>query len=171
MKMRLLVGVAALATLVAGCTTSGTGMGEPRSVGQGPGASFTWQSQGPRTGTMTAQLTTGATYSGTFFQVTRESRVDELGPLWSGWGPGPVGVWGGRWRGGGWGPGGWGYWGPSQSFVTHYSGKVLANLQGPDGYMRCRFTLMRPSSGMAGGGQGECQLPDKSRIDATFSPQ
>ena len=43
--------------------------------------------------------------------------------------------------------------------ITHYSGQVLANLQGPGGFMRCDFRLMSPSSGMAGGGVGQCQLP------------
>ena len=33
--------------------------------------------------------------------------------------------------------------------VTHYSGQVLANLQGPGGFMRCDFRLMSPRSGMA----------------------
>jgi hypothetical protein len=34
--------------------------------------------------------------------------------------------------------------------------------------MRCRFTLVRPETGMAGGGQGQCQLPSGGEIDATF---
>ena len=37
--------------------------------------------------------------------------------------------------------------------MTTYTGRVVANLEGPNGtHMRCRFDLMRPSSGMAGGG-------------------
>ncbi|WP_159983193.1 hypothetical protein [Novosphingobium sp. 18050] len=161
MNPRHMAGVILLATFVAGCTSTGTGIGEARSAGTGPSATFTWQAQGARTGTMTAQFSDGTAYTGPFFQVTSESRSDDFGPLWSGWG---------RSRRGGWG-GGWGYWGPSQSFITHYSGKVLANLQGTDGHLRCRFTLIRPSSGMAGGGLGECQLPTKAKIDATFAPQ
>ena len=106
---------------------------------------------------MTASLNTGAVYRGPFFQVTQETRIDELAPLWVGWGR--------RWR---WH--GWDYWGPRQSFVTQYTGRVLANLEGPGGRMRCRFALMRPSAGMAGGGQGRCQLPDGTIIDADFPP-
>ncbi|MFH8654723.1 hypothetical protein ACH37Y_18655 [Sphingomonas paucimobilis] len=47
---------------------------------------------------------------------------------------------------------------------------MLANLTGADGQMRCHFRLMRPSAGMAGGGQGRCQLPGGTIIDATFPP-
>ena len=54
--------------------------------------------------------------------------------------------------------------------ITHYSGQVLANLQGPGGFMRCDFRLMRPSSGMAGGGVGQCQLPAGAMIQAQFPP-
>ncbi|AKH18703.1 hypothetical protein SUS17_3133 [Sphingomonas sp. S17] len=116
-----------------------------------------WKSSGARSGTMTANLSTGATYAGPFFQITSETTIEELGPLWTGWGN----RW--RWRG-------WAYWGPTQSTLTHYSGRVLANLGGPDGQMRCHFRLMRPGAGMAGGGQGRCQLPSGTIIDATFPP-
>jgi len=34
--------------------------------------------------------------------------------------------------------------------------------------MRCHFTLMSPTSGMAGGGLGECQLPTGTIIQAQF---
>jgi hypothetical protein len=54
--------------------------------------------------------------------------------------------------------------------ITHYSGQVLANLQGPRGFMRCDFRLMRPSYGMAGGGMGQCQLPSGTIIQAQFPP-
>jgi hypothetical protein len=36
--------------------------------------------------------------------------------------------------------------------------------------MRCDFRLMRPSSGMAGGGMGQCQLPTGVIINAQFAP-
>ena len=152
---------------LAGCTTTGTGVGD--SNASGLTATFAWKSQGARSGEMTAQLSSGQSYAGTFFQITQETRVDDLGPLWAGWGPiGPYHGWGRRgW--GGWGPG-WGYWGPSQEFVTHYSGKVLANLSGPNGRMRCRFTLIRPSAGMSGGGEGQCQVPGGGNLNATFAP-
>jgi hypothetical protein len=118
---------------------------------------------------MVASLTNGQAFQGPFFQITSESVVD-YDPLWNGWGPGwgwGRGFGGRRW-GGGWG--GWGPWGPSMDTITHYSGQVLANLQGPGGFMRCDFRLMRPSSGMAGGGVGQCQLPAGAIIQAQFPP-
>jgi hypothetical protein len=43
--------------------------------------------------------------------------------------------------------------------VTNYSGQVVANLGAPSGeHMRCKFRLVHPSNGMAGG----------KTIDATF---
>ena len=61
-----------------------------------------------------------------------------------------------------------GPWGPGPDTITQYSGQVLANLQGPGGFMRCHFTLMSPSFGMAGGGVGQCQLPTGTIINAQF---
>ena len=111
---------------------------------------------------MTATLADGKIYSGQFFQITTKTlRSIALAPLWDGWG--------GRRGWGGWG--GWGYWGadPSPDFITHYSGRVVANLAAPSGaHLRCRFQLVRPSEGMVGGGSGQCQLPDGTTIDATF---
>ena len=78
-----------------------------------------------------------------------------LTPLWAGW-SGRVG-----WNG-------WDAGGPDEGSTTKYTGKVLANLQGPGGYMRCRFTLRSPLDGMAGGGLGRCQLPTGTIINAQF---
>ena len=154
----LLIGsLAACTTVTSGTGTASTANGQLR-------ANMSWVSQGGRHGTMTAQLSNGESYQGQYFQITHDTQATDLGPLWAGWG-GPWGrPWGRRW-------GGWGYWGPSDTFVTTYSGRVVANLEGPNGtHMRCRFDLMRPSSGMAGGGQGSCQTPSGQVIDATFQP-
>ena len=146
----------AVATLgLAACATTGTGVGNTRN--NDVSASFAWQSTNDRTGTLTASLSNGKTYSGEFFQITSESRIDQLGPLWYGWHAG--------WRG-------WSYWDaqPSQAFVTHYSGRVVANLDASDAtHMRCRFQLVTPTDGMAGGGEGKCQLPSGQEINATFA--
>lgn len=155
-----------VAIAIAGCTTSGFGTGQ--STNGNIGATFNWTATGASRGTMIARLTNGQAFQGPFFQITQESRVTDYGPLWSGWGPG----WGwhrpfGRF---GWGWGGWGPWGPYDETITHYSGQVLANLQGPGGYMRCHFTLMSPSYGMGGGGVGQCQLPNGTVIQAQFPP-
>jgi hypothetical protein len=59
--------------------------------------------------------------------------------------------------------------GPGLQYVAHYSGRVVAELSRSDGeQMRCRFKLMRPVDGMAGGARGECRLPDGLRVAAQF---
>ncbi len=144
-----------LVVMASGCTTMGTGFGSTPE-GTHP-VNFSWQASNNVSGTMNATLSGGNTYQGQFFQVTDETTVDDLGPLWTGWG-------GGRWR-----RGDWGYWDAGPEFVTHYTGKVVANLAAADGkHMRCTFQLIRPSAGMAGGGHGQCQLPKGNTIDATF---
>jgi hypothetical protein len=152
------LGLPLLATLAVGCTTMGTGVGST-ATGTNP-VNFSWKSSDDSvSGTMDATLSDGKTYSGQFFQITKNTTVDSIGPLWSGWRSG----WGRR--------GGWGNWDafPSPDFITQYSGRVVANLGAASGeHMRCRFQLARPSDGMAGGGSGECQMPDGKTIDATF---
>jgi hypothetical protein len=63
---------------------------------------------------MTATVSRGQTYRGQYFQITKDTTVDSIGPLWY---PG----WGGRV---GWG--GWGNWDadPSPDFITHHTGHV-----------------------------------------------
>jgi hypothetical protein len=163
-----LAGASLIALAAAACTTSGVGTGQV--VGQNIGATFTWTETGGTRGTMLAQLSNGEAFQGPFFQITSES-VADYDPLWNGWGPGFG--WHRPWGGGfgfGWGWNGWGPWGPSMETVTHYSGQVLANLQGPGGFMRCDFRLMRPSYGISGGGMGTCQLPTGTIINAQFPP-
>jgi hypothetical protein len=161
-----LAGASLIAIAAAGCTTSGFGTGQ--SATGNIGANFSWTETGGTRGTMLAQLSDGQVFQGPFFQVTQESRVMDYGPLWNGWGPGYG--WGHGWGGRYWGYGwdGWGPWGPYDQTITHYSGQVLANLQGPGGFMRCHFTLVSPSYGMAGGGVGQCQLPSGMIINAQF---
>ncbi|MEQ7874562.1 hypothetical protein ABDK56_11220 [Sphingomonas sp. ASV193] len=166
------VSLAAIA--VAGCTTTGMGTGYSNN---GVGATFTWTENAGTRGSMVAQLTNGQVFQGPYFQITSESTVmSDYDPLWYGWGGrfgyGRYGSWGGGWGGRpfGWGWGGWGPWGPERETITQYSGQVLANLAGPGGYMRCHFTLMRPSAGMVAGGVGECQLPTGNVIHAQFGP-
>jgi hypothetical protein len=142
-----------LAVLTTGCATSGAGAGATLS-----GAdlvTFSWKSSDSVSGTMTATTPEGTAYTGRFFQVTRDTTVDSLGPLWTG-----RGRWGGL---------GWDDWSAGPSFITHYTGKVVANLGAPSGaHMRCKFQLVYPSQGRAGGGHGRCQMPDGKTIDATF---
>ena len=149
----LQAGAVVLATLLASaCTTMGTGTGETR--GGGPGVRFDWKAESATKGQITATFSSGKSYSGSLFQITSNTTVDDVGPMWIGWR--------GRW-------GGWPYWDSGPEFITHYSGRVVANLKDPDGEgMRCNFRLVDPSRGMAGGGEGKCQLSDGHTIDATF---
>ena len=73
-------------------------------------------------------------FRGTYFQITHDTRVDRLDPLWDGWGHSRR-------------SGDWRYWDadPGSEFVQTYSGRVLANLHDDNGeHMRCRFTLISP---------------------------
>ena len=138
--------------LAAGCaTTMRTGSGSAVS-GENP-MKFRWTSSGNVSGSLTATFASGETFTGRFFQVT-SSLTDELGPqgpIWHQEGPYDVG--------------------PGLQYIPHYTGRVVANLSQSDGaQMRCRFKLMRPVDGMAGGARGECQLPDGLNVDAQFPP-
>jgi hypothetical protein len=136
-----------------GCATMGSGTGATPS-GADP-VSFNWKSDTvSNSGTMTAASSDGTTYTGQYFQITRDTRVETLGPLWVGWHR--------RW-------GGWNDWGADTGFITKYTGRVVANLSAAGGvHMRCNFQLADPTSGMSGGGTGQCQMPDGKTIDATF---
>src|SRR5262245_45299068 len=134
-----------IVAITSGCSTTGSGTGSTATGGSPTVFSWKGSSDGS-TGTMTA-IMNGQTYSGQFFQITQDTTADTVGPLWTGWG------------GLGWG-GGWDYWGGDAwpDFITHYGGRVLANLSAPNGtHMRCKFQLARPDSGMSGGGSGDCQ--------------
>src|SRR3984885_8152313 len=84
-----------LVAMAAGCTTMGTGTGSTPSGASA--ATFNWKSSDGVSGTLNATLSGGKTYSGQYFQITKDTTVDSIGPLWTGWG--------------GWGSRGWGYWG------------------------------------------------------------
>jgi hypothetical protein len=148
--------VAGVALTALACTSMGTGTGSV-TPGNTP-VSFDWTSKdGGTTGTMSATIGNGASFSGPFLQMTSSVRTDALEPMW-----------GGGWRRG-WGD--WGGWGsfPDTEFSTRYSGKVVANLKGPDSQqLRCRFNLNDPAAGMGGGGQGECQFTGGRTVDAVF---
>jgi hypothetical protein len=146
--------------IMVGCKSTGSGTGASNTGDVQ--AHFTWQQSEATSGALTAIVSYPGglqeTYSGKFYQITRNSTVDTLGPLWYPWHPG----WGG-----------WAHWGaaPDEAFITHYTGHVLANLAGPDGKrMRCQFQLLRADEGMKGGGEGQCQLSSGQNIRADFPP-
>lgn len=156
------IGMSSCLAILSGCVTTGMGSGELTDRGQpAVPVHFNWKSSdGGNSGGMTANLA-GVTYTGQFFQITRQTARETLGPMWDGWEEG-------------WSD--WPYWSqpwPSTysvtQFITNYSGKVVANLHTRAGqYMRCRFHLADPVSGMSGGGQGECQLSGGRVINADF---
>jgi hypothetical protein len=150
-----IVALAGIALTGLACTSTGTGTGSV-SPGETP-VTFSWTSKdGGTTGTMSATVGNGAAFSGPFLQITSNVRTEALEPMWGGWRRG--------WND-------WGYWGPfpDTAFSTRYSGKVVANLKGPDSQqMRCRFHLNQPVAGMGGGGQGECQFTGGRTVDAVF---
>jgi hypothetical protein len=162
MKTSLLA-VTALATLALGaCATQSGGTGSGNVRGTRKPVAFTWQTTDRVSGDITATFGNGDTYKGSYFQITRDTRLERLDPLWEGWGqPYPRT--------------GWRYWdrGMDRQFIQEYKGRVLANLLSDTGnHMRCRFTLVNPSRGMAGGGKGRCQLSETGReINAEFPRQ
>jgi hypothetical protein len=155
-----LIGGAAL--LLGGCASTGMGGGELARPGhRDEPVLFSWRSgNGGISGQMIATLP-DATYRGRFFQITRQTERATIAPLWDGWTEG--------WYD-------WPYWDrgtlppyPVERFITRYSGKVVASLQSPAGKrMRCRLHMIDPARGMAGGGEGECQIAGAGTIRARF---
>lgn len=148
-QLMLLIGIAA------GCTTTGTGFGSTAS-GASP-TTFSWKSSDVVSGTMTATLSDGTIYSGRYFQITRDTHLPSIAPLFEGWYSG-------------WDETNWNA-GASEEFIANLEHRVVANLASPRGsHMRCNFQLVYPPNGMYGGGGGECQLPNGETIDARFPP-
>jgi hypothetical protein len=147
----LKIGFLLLVALAAGCVTMRTGTGA--AVSGANSVQFSWTGSGSVCGSMAAAFGNGETFTGRFFQTT-SSMTDELGPQ------GPMWHEEGRYD-----------VGPQLQYVAHYTGRVVAYLSRSDGaQMRCRFTLLRPFDGMAGGAHGECQLPNGLSADARFPP-
>ena len=161
-RLPLAAAAAASLLLLGACTTMGTGGGDMKLAhgGMAP-VQLKWTStDGGIDGQMQVALP-DATYKGRFFQITQQIDRQQLMPLWDGWHE----AWGG-----------WDYWGYGddgpfgvQQFITRYTGKVVANLADPAGrHLRCRLHLMAPARGMAGGGEGECQLAGGGIVHARF---
>jgi len=158
--VKTLIAVLCAGVALGACTTIGNGTGTVSPGGEA--VQFSWKStDGGVSGTMSAALNDGQTFSGPYLQVTSTTQSQDFQPMWSGWefswhgwnGMGPFGPF------------------PETTSTTHYSGRVMANLQAADGqHMRCHFQLNHPDAGMGGGGQGQCQLKSGRSVDAVFPP-
>lgn len=161
MNKTLCIALAALA-LTACESPSGAGTGSGNVRGTSKPVAFTWQSDDSNSGDITATFGTGRVFKGEYVQISRDIRTESLDPLWDGWD---------RQRS----KNAWRYWNAKSrsEFVRENSGRVLANLHADNGeFMRCRFTLISPQRGMAGGGAGRCQLSESGReINAEFDRQ
>ena len=140
------------------CTSVGSGSGFS-AVG-GDAVNFSWKSDdgSGASGRLSATMADGTIFSGDYVEITRQT--ESAGePVWDGW---DRGLWSG-------GPVGSEEPMPAFASPTLYTGRVLANLRSGDGRsMRCRFHLNVPTQGMAGGGQGKCDVKDGGSIDALF---
>jgi hypothetical protein len=159
MRNELLICGLVIATATTACQHSGGGAGTleaPAAQGGGSQAkgtvAFTWHSKAdPSKGSIQATMPNGKQFSGTYLQVTSRATADDYGAYY------------GVWRDPGWGSP-W-YNGPSAGFVTMYSGQAVAHLKADNGTrMRCKFALREPESGLAGGGDGDCQLTDNRTV-------
>jgi hypothetical protein len=118
--------------------------------------SIEWHGADGGAGIMSATTGDGRAFQGAYLEITAGVRHDQLAPLWRGWDASR----------------GWRSWSPDTepAFVKTYDGMVLANLSADTGErMRCRFKLESRSRGMAGGGEGKCQLPGGKTVRAAFS--
>jgi hypothetical protein len=157
----------ALAIAATGCAQKGTIQAvETGGANSGAPVLMEWDSpEGERvTGTLTAKLPTGETFSGRYLQVGDNTSDTDLQPYWNGWSGSQWGTW----------PQDWGS-GPEAepgTFQMTYSERVIATLKGDrGGKMRCRFLLNSAEAGLAGGGMGHCQTGAGVDIDARFPKQ
>ena len=154
---RAVVGCVVAASL-SGCVQVGSIAGRLSIPGK-PATPVTFAYQSQRFGeggTISVTLPSGELFNGKYLQVTSTTTADVIEPVF--WGP-VWDPWGDPWFGGG----------NDTAFVRNYSGKVVATLFGDKGdTMRCRFNLTNPDVGMGGGGVGECQVSNGTKIDAQF---
>ena len=114
---------------------------------------FTWQSGADASkGSIAAVSTDGRSFEGSFLQPTNTITASDYAPYWN------------AWSSYSWGARPW-YDGPEDEFIRTYGGRALAHLTADDGTrMRCTFILRDPVSGMAGGGDGDCQLSTNEKV-------
>jgi len=157
-----LIALSALAGLAfGGCSHEGEGTGTLEKPGAGTSGSeaagvvdFRWESGADAShGKIQAVAQDGRVFEGTYLQPSYVVRQEDYTPYWDAWSNMSWGV-GAPW-----------YVGSQDEFVTAYGGKALAHLTSADGTrMRCTFVLREPVSGLAGGGEGDCQLSTNETV-------
>lgn len=161
--MRVLGCAVVLSLSLAACSSSGWGSGTLASPGKPGGEGpvvFRWSAGADATsGPIAAVLPDGRRFEGRFVQATSATLDQSWGPVGVGWvGPGYGYGWGGSWA--------YDPYYDSYGYVRHYSGRVIAQLRGPENeLMRCFFVLEDPYDGPEEGGMGECELSTGERID------
>lgn len=140
-----------------GCTITSDGLELRLSAEKRPSEiSMEWHGIDAAAGTLTATVSDGRAYAGSYLTITPEAPVEQLGLLWDGWDDSR----------------GWHSWSleTRPAFMKAYDGMVLANLSTMSGdRMRCRFDLLSPLLGMNGGGAGKCQFFGGKTVGAAFS--
>jgi hypothetical protein len=143
------------------CSHEGVGTGVLEKPGASAGGEktegpveFVWRSgTDPSQGQIDAITSDERRFVGTYIQPRARAWLAAYGPYWDVWTNRAWGV-----------PDPW-FNGTQDAFVTTYSGKALAHLTSTDGTrMRCVFLLRDPAAGMAGGGEGDCQLSTHERV-------
>lgn len=159
-KHRLHWVLTSVCTLIS-CSHEGTGTGILEKPGASAGSEtaagpveFIWRSgSDPSQGQVEAIASDGRKFVGTYIEPKTQAWLDAYGPYWD------------AWTSVSWGVADPWFVGTQDAFVTTYSGKALAHLASPDGTrMRCIFLLRDPAAGMAGGGEGDCQLSTHERV-------
>jgi hypothetical protein len=154
-KSRWVVLVVVLCTGIAGCRGRSTLTGEwkpPEEPAREIAIQF--RSEADDRGTVRATLGDGGeAFEGTYVQVSSDTPAEVIQPIILAWAP----TWAKRapllqpdpWMEGITG---------IAAFVRHYTGKVVAALEGERQTMRCRFDLDDPEKGVRKGASGSCQL-------------
>lgn len=148
-------------SLMCGCATAGSGLGTLEQPGKPEGAGevwFSWRAGGDTTrGAIEAALPDGRVFTGRYIQIGEDVVPPDVGAYWI-----DVGAPGVRWGGG--------YGAQPPTTVRERTGRVIAQLEGPNGQMmRCRFDLAVPEDGPGSGGRGDCDISTGEAIeDATL---
>jgi hypothetical protein len=125
---------------------------------------FTWKrAEDERTGDIETKFPDGQTFKGQYHQITQGSTIGALESFFDEWyddpWSAPPSAAGEQWP----------RYETLSSYITHYSGQVVAILESDRGLrMRCNFELDEPDEGMEGGGWGECQVSNGDRVTAVF---